>query len=66
LLNNSGKIKQGETDGTFRFFDKQELTTLLSSAGAVRPRVYTTFANQAYVAVAEKPGKMHGQETLTF
>lgn len=56
LLNNSGKIKQGESDGIFRFFDRQELAVLLESSGAARPRIYTTFANQAYIAVAEKPG----------
>jgi alpha-beta hydrolase superfamily lysophospholipase/ubiquinone/menaquinone biosynthesis C-methylase UbiE len=54
LLNNSGKIKQGEGDGYFHFFDKHELTMLLQAAGANRPRVYSTFANQAYVAVADK------------
>ncbi len=55
LLNNSGKIKQGESDGIFRFFDRHELAMLLESSGAARPRIYTTFANQAYIAVAEKP-----------
>ena len=54
LLNNSGKIKQGEGDGYFHFFDKHELTMLLQASGANRPRVYSTFANQAYVAVADK------------
>ncbi len=56
LLNNSGRIMQGESDGIFRFFDKQELTMLLMSSGAVQPRIYSTFANQAFIAVAEKPG----------
>lgn len=54
-LNNSGKIKQGESDGIFRFFDKQELVVLLTSAGVSHPRIYSTFANQAFIAVAEKP-----------
>jgi ubiquinone/menaquinone biosynthesis C-methylase UbiE len=54
LLSNSGKIKQGESDGIFRFFDRQELATLLISVGVKQPRIYTTFANQAYIAVAEK------------
>ena len=53
-LNNSGKIKQGESDGIFRFFDKQELVVLLTSAGVSQPRIYSTFANQAFIAVAEK------------
>ena len=55
LLTNSGKIKQAEGDGVFRFFDRQELAMLLLSSGAVRPRIFSTFANQAYLAVAEKP-----------
>ncbi len=60
LLNNSGKIKQGESDGVFRFFDRHEFATLLESSGAARPRIYTTFANQAYIAVAEKPDATSG------
>jgi len=56
LLTNSGKIRQAEGDGVFRFFDRQELAMLLLSTGAVRPRIFSTFANQAYLAVAEKPG----------
>jgi hypothetical protein len=56
ILNNSGKIMQCESNGIFRFFDKQELTMLLTSSGAIHPRIYSTFANQAYIAVAEKPG----------
>jgi ubiquinone/menaquinone biosynthesis C-methylase UbiE/alpha-beta hydrolase superfamily lysophospholipase len=54
LLNNSGKIKQAESNGIFRFFDRQELAMVLISIGAVQPRIYSTFANQAYIAVAEK------------
>lgn len=54
-LNNSGKIKQGESNGIFRFFDKQELVVLMTSAGVSHPRIYSTFANQAFIAVAEKP-----------
>lgn len=56
LLSNSGKIKQGESDGIFSFYDRQELATLLITSGAVEPRIYSTFANQAHIAVAEKPG----------
>lgn len=59
LLNNSGKIKQAEGDGVFRFFDRQELAMLLTASGAVQPRVYSTFANQGYIVVAEKPGPLH-------
>lgn len=49
----SGKITQ-HREGAFRFFDRQELAMLLMSSGASQPRIYSTFANQAYVAVAEK------------
>ncbi|MGH7206403.1 MAG: PilZ domain-containing protein, partial [Nitrospiraceae bacterium] len=55
LLGTLGKILQGERDGLFRFFDKQKLIMLLTASGAVQPRIYSTFANQAYIAVAEKP-----------
>jgi ubiquinone/menaquinone biosynthesis C-methylase UbiE len=63
LLNNSGKIKQGESEGIFRFFDRQELMMLLLSSGAVQPRIYSTFANQAYIAVVEK-GNIRGSEIV--
>lgn len=56
LLHNSSKIKQGESDGIFRFFNKQELATLLICSGAQQPRIYSTFGNQAFIAVATKPG----------
>ncbi len=59
VLSNSGKIKQGESDGVFFFCDKQELAMLLLSSGAIRPRTYSTFVNQAYIAVAEKPVSAH-------
>jgi PAS domain S-box-containing protein len=51
----SGRITQPSHRGTFRFFDRQELAMLLMSSGASQPRIYSTFANQAYIAVAEKP-----------
>ena len=54
LLNNSGKIIQAESNGVFRFFDRQELVMLLMAGGSAQPRVYSTFANQAYIAAAEK------------
>ncbi len=56
LLHNSSKIKQGESDGIFRFFTRQELATLLICSGAQQPRIYSTFGNQALIAVATKPG----------
>ena len=55
LVGSLGKILQGERAGLFRFFDKQKLLILLIASGAVRPRLYSTFANQVYIAVAEKP-----------
>ena len=58
LLNNSGKIIQAESNGVFRFFDRQELAMLLLASGAVQPRVYSTFANQAYLAAADKADPM--------
>jgi len=54
LLSNSGKIKLGESDGIFRFFDRQELAALLVCSGAQQPRIYSTFGNQAFIAVATK------------
>ncbi len=57
VLNTSGKIAQREQEGVFRFLDRQELATLLISSGALQPRIYSTFANQAYIAVAEKADK---------
>ncbi|MDQ6734800.1 MAG: alpha/beta hydrolase, partial [Nitrospirota bacterium] len=51
----SGRITQPSHGGAFRFFDHQELAMLLMSSGASQPRIYSTFANQAYIAVAEKP-----------
>ncbi len=58
LLNNSGKIIQAESNGVFRFFDRQELAMLLLANGAAQPRVYSTFANQAYLAAADKAAPM--------
>jgi PAS domain S-box-containing protein len=51
----SATITQRSREGAFRSFDRQELAMLLISSGASQPRVYSTFANQAYIAVAEKP-----------
>ena len=54
LLDNSGKIKEREGEGTFHFLHAAELESLLRAAGASHPRVYSTFGNQALIAVAEK------------
>ncbi|MGH7164538.1 MAG: PilZ domain-containing protein [Nitrospiraceae bacterium] len=59
LLNNSGKIRHAEANGIFHFFDKQELAMLLLSSGASQPRIYSAMANQAYLAVAQKPGRVY-------
>jgi PAS domain S-box-containing protein len=48
------RISQPSREASFRFFDRQELAMLLVSSGASQPRIYSTFANQAYIAVAEK------------
>ena len=54
LLDNSGRIKEREGEGTFHFHYQTELESLLRAAGVSRPRIYSTFGNQALVAVAEK------------
>lgn len=54
LLDNSGRIKEREGEGTFHFHYQGELESLLRAAGVARPRVYSTFGNQALIAVAEK------------
>lgn len=54
LLDNSGKIKAREGEGVFHFFHQAELERLLRAAGVAHPRVYSTFGNQALIAVAEK------------
>lgn len=55
LLSNSGKIRQAEGDGVFHFHDEDELHQLLQQANPnVAPRVYSTFGNQAYIAVMKK------------
>ncbi len=54
LLHHVGTILEAHRNGLFRFFDRQELLSLISSAGAIKPRLYNSLANQAYIAVAEK------------
>lgn len=49
----AGTISQ-DHENAFRFFERQELAGLLMESGASQPRIYSTFANQAYIAVAEK------------
>ncbi|MBS0171881.1 MAG: alpha/beta fold hydrolase [Nitrospira sp.] len=54
LLDNSGRIKEREGEGTFHFHYQAEFEGLLRAAGVSRPRVYSTFGNQALIAVADK------------
>ncbi|GJL53907.1 MAG: hypothetical protein NPIRA02_10390 [Nitrospirales bacterium] len=55
LLSNSGKIRQAEGDGIFQFHGEDELRYLLQQVDpSVTPKVYSTFANQAYIAVIKK------------
>lgn len=54
LLDNSGRIKEREGEGTFQFHYQAEFEGLLRAAGVSRPRVYSTFGNQALIAVADK------------
>ncbi len=54
LLDNSGRIKEREGEGTFHFHYQAEFEGLLRAAGVARPRVYSTFGNQALIAVADK------------
>ncbi|WP_447971581.1 serine aminopeptidase domain-containing protein [Nitrospira sp. M1] len=55
LLSNSGKIRQAEGDGIFQFHGEEELRYLLQQIDpTVTPEVYSTFANQAYIAVIKK------------
>jgi PAS domain S-box-containing protein len=55
LVNTFGKIREAESEGALRFFNRQELAMLLFASGAVQPRIYSALANQAYIAVAKKP-----------
>jgi hypothetical protein len=55
VLATTGKIQEGQREGIFQSFDRQTLARLLMSSGAIHPRIYSAFANQAFVAVAEKP-----------
>jgi SAM-dependent methyltransferase/alpha-beta hydrolase superfamily lysophospholipase len=54
LLDNSGRIKEREGEGIFHFQYQAELESLLRAAGVTHPRVYSTFGNQALIAVADK------------
>ena len=47
-------IKEREGEGIFHFLHQGELESLLRAAGASHARVYSTFGNQALIAMAEK------------
>ena len=65
LLNNSGKIREAEGDGTFHFHDQQELFDLLhKTSQGQRPKVFSTFLNQANIAVLEKRPSFHHHVSL--
>ncbi len=55
LWGNLAQIQRAESDGILRPLNMQELTAILTSCGAIQPRIYSAFADQAYIAVAEKP-----------
>ncbi len=60
LLNNSGKIREAEGDGIFHFHEQQELVDLLSQASkGQQPKVFSTFLNQANIAVLDKRAPFH-------
>ena len=55
LLNNSGKIREAEGEGLFQFPDAEELEELVQSATkGGQTRIFSTFANQAYIVAATK------------
>ena len=60
LLNNSGKIREAEGDGIFHFHDQHELFDLLhKTSKGQRPKVFSTFLNQANIAVVDKRQSVH-------
>jgi PAS domain S-box-containing protein len=54
ILATTAKIQRGQREGIFRSFDRHALARLLMTSGAVQPRIYSAFANQAFIVVAEK------------
>jgi alpha-beta hydrolase superfamily lysophospholipase/ubiquinone/menaquinone biosynthesis C-methylase UbiE len=55
LLSNSGKIRQAESEGLFHFYEKEEWQSVFEECGIQDFHIHTTFADQAFVAVAKKP-----------
>jgi alpha-beta hydrolase superfamily lysophospholipase/SAM-dependent methyltransferase len=62
VLNNSSHIRQGESEGAFQFYSKEEFHQVLVSCGAINPQVFPTFGNQAYIGVIEKPSLFTNEE----
>ena len=64
LLNNSGKIREAESEGVFQFPDAEELEELFRAACQDSElNIYSTFANQAYIVAARK-GIAHTSHTF--
>ena len=55
LLHNSGKIRHAESEGVFHFYDQEEWQSLFEECGIADVDIHTTFADQAFLAVAKKP-----------
>jgi ubiquinone/menaquinone biosynthesis C-methylase UbiE len=59
LLNNYGKIRQAEKEGLFHFYDRRQWESIVEGLG-VTANIYSTFGNQAFLIVLEKPPVVHG------
>lgn len=58
LLNNYGKIRQAEKEGVFHFYDRRQWESIVEGLG-VTANIYSTFGNQAFLIVLEKPPVVH-------
>ena len=60
LLVNSGKIREAEGDGIFHFHDQRDLFDLLYKISkGQRPKIFSTFLNQANIAVLDNRRSFH-------
>jgi ubiquinone/menaquinone biosynthesis C-methylase UbiE len=55
LLRYLGRLRQAIREGRIHSFDPNDLARLLRLCGAVRPRIYSTFAGNACIGLVEKP-----------
>lgn len=55
LLSAWGLVNEARRNGLFHSFSQADLLTLAAMSGAEHPRLYPTYAGQAYALVAEKP-----------